>query len=357
MVGQFDYASHQLTHQPIFSGKHIVSLMKTVLPLKPVETLLSRNRYPVLTAGLVLFVPLIVLFVGSGAIYPADVDPWAENPIEITGLFLMMAVLPTYLLMCFIATRRRSHQTHAFIARHLPDNADHDSLRNLWMNWWPLGIVFGVVMGLSNTNWVSLDFSLDSPMAAVSYCIAIGQFVMWHIVGLVLFFAVQEALALNRFGKLVNVNLYNLDSLNGFGRNALNNFLMIAGALALTTLQALDQEFRWINYRNGLIVGIPAALILVPLPIWNLHRRIVAAKQELVSEINRLIDVTPTALKGEAAEEMNSLLVRRTQIQNLRNWPMSLPMATRFVAYAFIVPMAWAGAALVEFMLDSVLVQ
>jgi hypothetical protein len=331
--------------------------MKTVLPLQPVETLLSRNRYPVLTAGLALFVPLILLFGASGAIYPADIEPWDENPIELTGLFLMMAVLPTYLLMCFVAARRRSHQTHEFIASHLPDNADHDRLRNLWMNCWPLGIVFGVVMGLSNTNWASLNFKLDSPMATVSYCIAIGQFVMWHIVGLVLFFAVQEALALNRFGRLVKVNLYNLDSLNGFGRNALNNFLMIAGALALTTLQALDQEFRWINYRNGLIVGIPAALILVPLPIWNLHRRIVAAKQELVGDVNRLIESTSTELTGEGAEAMNSLLLRREQIQNLRNWPMSLPMATRFVAYAFIVPMAWAGAALVEFMLDSVLAQ
>lgn len=329
---------------------------KTVLPLRPIEWLLNHSRYPLSVIGLVAFLPLFAVFSLSGAIYPDEIPPWNTNPVEITGLMLMMAVLPAYLLMCFTAARRMSRDTHRYIAAHLPDEAEHARLRNMGMRWWPLGILFGLVNGLINTNWDSLDFVLSSVQAPVSYSIAIGQFVMWHTVGLVLFFAVQEAMALSRLGKLVNINLYNLDSLNGFGRNALSNFLMIAGALALTTLQALDQEFRWINYQNGLIVGIPAAMVLVPLPIWHLHRRIMAAKAALLEAINRRVESTPADLEGDALEQMNKLLLRREQIQNLRNWPMSLSIATRFLVYAFIVPMAWAGAAIVEFLLDSILV-
>ncbi len=322
---------------------------------RPLEWMLNNSSHPVLLVGLTVFLPLIIVFSVSGALYPANVPPWSDNPIEITGLFLMISILPAYLAMCFTASLRMSWQTHSQISACLSSRAEHESLRSRWLSWWPLGIVFGLINASVNTNWGSLNFDIAAPQAAVSYGIATGQFIMWIIVGLILFFAVQEALALNHLGKKVEINLYNLDRLNGFGQNALNNFLMIAGALALTTLQALDQEFRWLNYRNGLIVGIPAALILVPLPIWNVHRRIMSAKMQLVGELNALIEQHSTALGDDELEKLNRLLVRREQIQNLRNWPMSISIATRFLLYAFIVPMAWAGAAMVEFLLDSIL--
>jgi hypothetical protein len=52
---------------------------------------------------------------------------------------------------------------------------------------------------------------------------------------------------------------------------------------------------------------------------------------------------------------MNALLLRREQIHKLRNWPMDLTMFSRFFVYAFIVPLAWAGAALMEVLLDRIL--
>jgi hypothetical protein len=42
---------------------------------------------------------------------------------------------------------------------------------------------------------------------------------------------------LHTLGKRVVVDIYNLDSLNSFGRFALSALLMIAGAMALTPLQ------------------------------------------------------------------------------------------------------------------------
>lgn len=170
-----------------------------------------------------------------------------------------------------------------------------------------------------------------------------------------MFFAILEAHLLRRMSRHVAINLYDLNALNGFGQNALSNFLMIAGALALTTLQGIDQRFEWVNYRNGLIVGIPAALILVPLPIWTLHQRIRAEKSALLEQIDLKTRSASTSLEAGDLERMNELLIRREQIQKLRNWPMDLSIFSRFFVYAFIVPLAWAGAALMEVFLDRTL--
>ena len=131
---------------------------------------------------------------------------------------------------------------------------------------------------------------------------------------------------------------------------------MIVGALAITTLQSIDQVFRIENYLNAFIVTIPAIFILVPLPIWSIHRRIKREKTKLIAEINREIKQAPRDLVGAELQRLNLLLQRREQIQKMRNWPMDLRIAYRFVLYVFIVPLAWTGAALMEVILDQYIV-
>lgn len=64
---------------------------------------------------------------------------------------------------------------------------------------------------------------------------------------LAVFFVILDDLVFYRNGKQIAVNLYDLDSLNGFGRAALNGLLLVVGALALTTLQTIDREFSLID--------------------------------------------------------------------------------------------------------------
>ena len=331
----------------------VFGAMTTPLPMRLIDRLIAGTHFPVLIVGSAISLPLISIFILSGAIYPADVSPWSANPLEMTGLFLMFSIMPAYLMMCLVASRPLMDSNFKFIYANIDQPELLDQLRARWSPWWPLALVFGVINVFLNIGTINL--TPGQPQFAVSACIVLGQFMMWNAIGIILFFGLHEAFILHMTGKEVRFSLYELDKLNGFGRIALNSFLMIAGALALSTLQSLDQEFRWINYRNGILIGVPAALILVPLPIWNLHRRIVAAKAELIEEINQHIAQTSKSLEGENLVALNNFLVRREQVQNLRNWPMNLSIATRFLAYAFIVPLAWSGAAIVEFVLDSIL--
>jgi hypothetical protein len=331
--------------------------MKTPLPIKFVNKILLTKRRPVAVAGFSLFLPLILLFTLSGAIYPdKSVVSWGDNPLEATGLFLMLAILPAYLLMCFVALHRSNNATFELMDSFMPEgNLLED--RYQYARFWPLSVLVALAFGIiENIGWDSLNFTLFNPLYAISVGIVIGQLLLWFVVGIVMYLGLQEGIAFHKLGKKVPIDLYNLDELNGFGQAGLNSFLMIVGALAITALQSLDQVFRMDNYLNALYVCIPAVLILVPLPIWSLHRRIVKEKKVLLADIAIEIMHTSRELEGENFHHMNALLERRDKIQRSRNWPMDLSMGARFMLYVLIPPLAWTGAALVEVLLDSLLV-
>lgn len=309
-----------------------------------------------LMIGLLIALPSLIFHILTGAIYPVGVEPWDKDPLEVTGLSLLMSFMPAYLAMCFIATTRLNSCTHADLGRLLPADYDAAALFYRWGKWWSAALVLALVYAFGfNIGWFSLSFDPADPRFGVSISIVVGQSLVWMTAGLLLFFSLHEVLVLHRLGKLVAIDLYCIDSLNGFGRTALNGFLIVMGAMALTFLQSINQTFVFRNYLNAFIVGLPAVLILVPLPIWSVHRRIQEAKYSLLRDLDDRIKATPKSLEGEELHDLNALLQRREQVQKTRNWPMDLSISTRFVVYVFIVPLAWAGAALMEVLLDNVL--
>ncbi len=325
------------------------------LPIRAAEFALQRLPYPVLTVGGVLMVVLLIYQASMGMMFPTDAaDLWGDK-LEMTGVALLMSVMPPYLLMCFIASLRISMATYRTLRPLLDDETYLDRLQYRFLGFWPLAMLIGLANGLySNINHEALDYS-NVTAAKVSIAIITGQGFMWCIVGIVLFFRFHQGIVLHKLAAHVKIDLYNLDKLNGFGRESLNSFLMLAGALALTTLQSISLEFDFSNYANAFIVAIPAVLILVPLPIWAIHRRIVAAKRQHVVEINREMENSSRSLDEVSLLRMNALLHRRELVQSLRNWPMDLSILFRFGLYVFIVPLAWAGAAFTEVFLDAIL--
>lgn len=147
---------------------------------------------------------------------------------------------------------------------------------------------------------------------------------MWLTIAVTLFSVFNDDVLLYQYGKSVRVNIYDLDRLNGFGRAVLSQFLMVAGALAMSILQSLDREFQWVNYANGLYVGIPAAIIVVILPTWTIRKNIRTEKAQALSAINTEIQLTSTELDNDSLVRLNGLLARRNQLQHTRTWPMDI---------------------------------
>lgn len=331
--------------------------MSIPAPIRAIEAVIEKFSYPVITIGAAVCFSLLVLFLAAGPVFPNHDSPFWDTPLETAGLFLTMAVLPAYLLMCFTAWHRSSRLLFRAIERQLPEPGQTGITRFAQARYWPVAVVFGMIYALwFNLNWSSLSFDPGNQSFIINICLVFGQLLMWSVVAMVLFFIIHEDLVLYRSGKLIQVNLYDLDSLNGFGRAGLNGLLMVVGALALTTLQSLDAEFRLDNYIYALYVGVPAAIVMVFLPIWTVRDKIRQEKERELLQVDEAIRNSSASLDTESLTRLNALLGRREQIQHQRNWPMDISIFTRFVLYVFIPPLAWIGAALMEVFLDSMLV-
>ncbi len=324
-------------------------------PINLVQWILKSVSRPVRSSGALLCALMLLLFVGSGVAYPASGDGPFVDPIEILGSFLLFSLLTPYLLMCMLAGIRANDLIHQQITPFLPAGFDQDRYQAI--HYWPLPVLAAIAFALAgNVNWSTMVLTPGTEGFLTSLLLIAGQIVMWTMVGLVLFVSIHECWILGRLGKVVEINLYNLDALNGFGRAALNSFLMVVGALSLTIIQAIDREFRAENYINGLYVGLPAVIVLVAMPTWSLHRRIRRRRIEELAAIDEKIAHGNSALGDtDALVRFNALLQRRELVSSLRSWPMDTTIFSRFVLYVFIPPLAWVGAALVEFFLDSLL--
>ena len=326
------------------------------LLIRMVNGALERFRYPVLLIGVLSFLVLISFYLSTGSMYPDDIDPFSSNPMEITGVLILLAVMPSYLLMCILGSTRITNRVIANLKQQIGDQYSQIGDRYYRVKFWPLMLVFCVVFSWKmNINWDPLSFTYGDPRFWLSFQLVFGQLWMWALVGILLFLGILDSIHLHRLGNITKVDLYDLDKLNGFGRVASNWFLMVVGAMAITTIQSLDQSFDVEDYVSALVVVIPSILILVPLPIWSIHRKIREAKNRELQKIDEEIGNASRELGDDALHRMNGLMIRREQIHKLRNWPMDLSIFSRFVLYVFIPPLAWAGAAFMEFYLDGIM--
>ena len=330
--------------------------MNFPLPIRLFQLINKKVPYPVLTVGLVTSIFLLVLFGLTGALYPSEPVFGYDDPLAVTGQFLVFSLITAYLLACMTSQVRATGGIVDKLTPILPAE-HHSTLERLdKVTNWPVGILVGI--GLAVTISIPrpvLNLDPGNPLFLFSVMLILGQLLMWSTVGLILAAAEHNAFVLHRVGKLVKVDLYNLETLNPFGQASLRAMLMVVGTLAITPLQSIDQEFRWGNYQNPLLVGIPAILLLTLVPIWSVHKQIRAHKKSELESLDAEIATASRALDYDQLTRLNALLQRRELIAHLRNWPMDFSLAARVVFYVFIPPMAWAGAAFVELGLNSYL--
>lgn len=107
-------------------------------------------------------------------------------------------------------------------------------------------------------------------------------------------------------------------------------------------------------------VLVPAAVALV-LPLVGVHRRIRAAKQSELARIHACARADRDALlagaagAAAAASRLPALLALRSQVAEVREWPVDLPTLARLAGFLAIGLASWVGAALVDVAIAAVL--
>jgi len=324
---------------------------------KAESMLRSLVQYPASTTGATCLLLLTVIFWTSGALWPTELPEYASSGRQITGMVLMLILLPSYFLVAIFVAQRRSFDLVEQLEPLLPDprhaldarEAIRDGLKRTWL----AGSVFGLGMGLVNAQPIYALTESTTPSIDIS--ISLGQLFLWLIVGLVLGQHAVTARSFSRLGEVVEFDLFQLERLRPLARSGMVDVLVITGALALTPLQALDAEFRWYNYSFGLMISIPAAVVLLVWPMRSVHRRIRREKQRQLSRISALIRDARGSATQEGILQFETLLAHRERLRDQRTWPFSTALMSRLFIYLIIPPLAWAGAAVVETMVNRLI--
>ncbi len=211
-----------------------------------------------------------------------------------------------------------------------------------------LAFVGGAIFGVTQ-NWEVLVKMIQlKRMPALDLVFTLGNALLWAMVGLLLCWRIPVSGLLSDLGRQLPVDLYRLERVRPLARLATTDVLVVAGAMAFMPLQSLDAEFRIWNYQWGILIGVPAAILLFLLPLWGIRQRIKQAKAERIAVLQQQI------AKHDRADvvALEALIAHADRIRSLPNWPLDLNLVTRTFAYVIIPPAAWVAAALVENAID-----
>jgi hypothetical protein len=161
---------------------------------------------------------------------------------------------------------------------------------------------------------------------------------------------VENALRFRRIGAQVRVDVFSPPSFVPVGAMAVTSTLFVLGAVALLPLMWLGGPISWWTTLPALVLLLPTMLVLLLLPVWPLHRELLRQRRAAIIEAQAAIDdARRRKTEGPAARaELASALALRREVIRLSVWPFDLGALTRLLGYGVIVPMTWAGAALIE---------
>ncbi len=331
-------------------ARHRIWLLRLVLPV--------RHGRPI--SALVIFFILFGAF-RWGAEQAADFS----TPM----LFFSAIVAYSVAVFSFITEKCQEALTDLRPGLNLTDDAfaraqtvlGHGTTRQLL-----LVTVAGLVAGichllLLNGSFIDLVYVKDSSPMVTSVAGHLGTIMVWLVISTMVYFLILYAQLFAGLGReSVQVDLLNPRSLVPFSRVAIISSLAMIGGLALFPLMYLDDGLNMQSVLPGVIgMGVPM-LVMFAIPIWPVHQRLVAAKESALTDLNQRIEVcrssTPAeALSNEQLEAINPLLQYRREILQAPAWPFDASSVTRLMLYLVIVPLTWAGAALIEMLMESYL--
>ena len=323
--------------------------------MKGLDFLIYRARYTAEIVGPVVLLLLSALFLYSGALFSASVPEFYSSSKELLGQVLLLILTPAFLVTYLVVAQRRSVGfADRLNASQLVSSDPADWLQKIAGRTVLLGAIVGFLYGLLfnllpewRNSFGSLGFQVQS--------IAIGQLVLWTLIGVVLTYRIHTALCFYKKGKVVPVDLYDTSKFDPFARNGLDDVFGIAVLLVLTILQSLDAEFRLGNYIYAWIVAFPAAASLLVLPMLSLHRRLLAHKKEFLEEMHRQVADASRVTEPDSLTRIELLMQHRDRVRHTSTWPIDLSIAFRLILFIIIPPLAWLGAAFVELGLDGIL--
>ena len=189
----------------------------------------------------------------------------------------------------------------------------------------------------------------------------IGTFLIWITMSSVIRSLVSIARIFSKLGKNhTQIDLHQTHKLVPFARVAIISTLALIGALALFPILLFDSDMPLLGALPGFIAtGIPI-FIMLAIPVWPIHRRLLQAKEQALAHTRELIsdkteNLNVQSMNTETIVKLAPLLAYQRSLIQISTWPFDLGAITRLTLYLIIPPITWVGAALIEKGLESIL--
>jgi hypothetical protein len=278
---------------------------------------------------------------------------------------LFFSLIIAYIIPVFSFITARAEEALLQLTPLLPANSEalqlsEDRLHTVSGRLLLFQLLSGTLLGLAHMSFIRgsiaqmLQELLVSPTAFIS---TFGAVSVWVIMFTVISMLVQQAVLFAKLGATVHISLLNTQALVAFGRVAIYSSLAIIGALAMFPLMNLDSQFEMDEGLPGALATVGPLIMIFFIPVWPLHRRLSALKKEALKVLSVRLesclgDDDGTQPPPEKISDLTALLAYRREISQVSTWPFDLNSMTRLSLYLVIVPLTWAGAALIERLVD-----
>lgn len=227
-----------------------------------------------------------------------------------------------------------------------------------------LQLLGGLSLGIIHLSYIrgSVPMAFADAMASSEGMITtLGALLVWMVMTSVISMLVKQTTLFARLGASnVRISLLSPRKLLPFARVSISSSLAVIGALALFPLMSIQSGFKLAESLPGAIATLIPLMVMFIIPVWPVHRRLRLMKEQEMSDLDTQIeDCTGTdsdvASDPELLEKLAPLLNYRREISQVSTWPFDAGVVTRLSFYLIIPPLTWAGAALIENLVDSVL--
>ncbi len=229
----------------------------------------------------------------------------------------------------------------------------------------PLASLFGGALGACvHTVFIYQSVS-DAVLTAFSsfpgFLSVLGTLMVWVVMTTVIVMLIRQARVFGYLGGAVaRVSLLDIRALLPFARVSIISSLAIIGALALFPLINLEGGLNLAESVPGVVAILGPLVVIFIIPVWPLHKRLVKLKEKELTRVSDKIEASlddPGEVDLESADidTLLPLLTYLREIAQLSTWPFNLGSFTTLAFYLIIPPLTWAGAALIENLVDYLL--
>jgi hypothetical protein len=348
-------------HDDPLAGQSISSPTLRLLDRSPIEPALLSLGVALAASAALLLAEIVS---GRLEVLSANGGDSLRNMRLAIGFIAMTAYMPTATLYVLRGARRTVDELRPLLRLEEDEvRARVDAIGTQpagafrWAGW--VGVSFALLIPLLvDLPRGEFPYALDQPIETMWHRVATPIVGWWA--GRLGYMILLESGRLSALARgLRSIDLFELEPLLPFARQGLSNALFLIG---FVTIFAVISSFEvGFGPAAGLItlMALPAAGFGMALPVRGVHNMIREEKERRLAACrNRL-----RALGVDASREMDSnelgelanLLTLRSHLEDVREWPFDTSVIVRLAVYLVIPLGSWAGAALVERLVNTFL--